>query len=163
MKKLLFTLVFAFAGIFTANAQFWLGGSVNAAFGKHESSFGIAPEAGYSFKGTPWTVACAIDYDYTSDDVYSESMLALTPYVRYTLLSIEKFSLSMDALCGIGVRTDNSVFRVGVRPIIAWMATKKWTAAFSMGFLGYDDMYHDAQFILDFETAAPTFGLYYNF
>ena len=90
--------------------------------------------------------------------------LILTPYVRYTIANIEKFSFSLDAMGQFGL-IDAKGFRVGVRPIVAWMATKHWTAAFSVGFLGYDKMnyYDHGAFVLDFETAAPSFGLYYNF
>ena len=67
MKKLFLTLVIAFAGIFSANAQVWMGGSVNfnrlkenkdadAAF-----TYGIAPEIGYTI-APKWDIALALGY-----------------------------------------------------------------------------------------------------
>lgn len=67
MKKLFLTLVVAFAGILSANAQVWMGGSFNfnrlkvnedadAAF-----TYGIAPEVGVSI-APRWDVALAIGY-----------------------------------------------------------------------------------------------------
>lgn len=162
MKKLFLTLVIAFAGIFTANAQVWLGGSVNAMMNKDVKSFGVAPELGYSFAEVPLTIAVAADFDFYKDNLVKGSTLTLTPYVRYTIATIEKFSVALDAMGEIGVK-DVEGYRLGIRPIIAWMATEHWTAAFSVGFLGYDNLYHNKAFCLDFETAAPRFGLYYNF
>ena len=166
MKKLFLVLAFAFAGIFTANAQVWLGGSVSTVMSKDTKSFEIAPEIGYSLTSVPLTFACAADFAYIkSETPFREGTgLLLTPYIRYTIASIEKFSVALDAMGQFGLM-DAEGFRVGLRPIVAWMATKHWTAAFSVGFLGYDkmDYYEHGAFVLDFETAAPRFGLYYNF
>ena len=164
MKKLFLTLVIAFAGIFTANAQVWLGGSFNTAIGKNTTAIEIAPEVGYSLSNVPLTFAAAVDFAYAEvDGVGHGWALALTPYVRYTVATVEKFSVALDALGQFGVKNVDG-YKVGVRPIVAWMATKHWTAAFSVGFLGYDKMNYDqGAFVLDFETAAPRFGLYYNF
>lgn len=164
MKKLFLVLAFAFAGIFTANAQVWLGGSARADVAKGFTGFGIAPEIGYSFNNVPLTLACAANFNYAKiqqfDGVWD---LTLTPYVRYTVAQIEEFSVALDALAEIGVK-DITGFKAGIRPVIAWQATERWTAAFSVGFLGYDKLnIKDGHFVLDFETAAPRFGLYYNF
>ena len=83
MKKLFLTLVIAFAGIFTANAQVWLGGSVNAMMNKDVKSFGVAPELGYSFAEVPLTIAVAADFDFYKDNLVKGSTLTLTPYVRF--------------------------------------------------------------------------------
>ena len=164
MKKVFLILALAFAGIFTANAQVWLGGSVSTVLSKNTKSFKIAPEVGYSLKNVPLSFACAFDFAYVNNPYQKGTGLTLTPYVRYTIANIEKFSFSLDAMGQFGL-IDAKGFRVGLRPIVAWMATKHWTAAFSVGFLGYDKMnyYDHGAFVLDFETAAPSFGLYYNF
>ena len=162
MKKVLLTLVIALTGIFTANAQVWLGGSVSGAFTKDASAIEVAPELGYSLTNVPLTFACAADYAYVKAGESAWAM-TLTPYVRYTVAKVEKFSVALDALCEFGVKNVDG-FKTGIRPIVAWMATEHWTAAFSVGFLGYDKMnYNQGAFVLDFETAAPRFGLYYNF
>lgn len=164
MKKLFLTLVIAFAGIFTANAQVWLGGSAKADIANGFTGFGVAPEIGYSFNNVPLTLACAADFNFAKvQNVEGIWNLTLTPYIRYTVAKIEKFSVALDAMAEIGVKDVNG-FKAGIRPIVAWQATERWTAAFSVGFLGYDKMdIEEGHFTLDFETAAPRFGLYYNF
>ena len=105
MKKLFLVLALAFGGIFTANAQVWLGGSAKADVANGFTGFGIAPEIGYSFNNVPLTLACAADFNYAKvqkfDGVWN---LTLTPYVRYTVAQIEKFSFALDAMAEIGVK-----------------------------------------------------------
>ena len=64
MKKVLLTLVLAFTGIFAANAQVWLGGSLAFNTNKYEDTRGtyyfLGPEVGYSFGN--WSVATALGY-----------------------------------------------------------------------------------------------------
>lgn len=164
MKKLFLVLALAFAGIFTANAQVWIGGSTSVLANKNSTAFEIAPEIGYIFPNSKWTIAAGIDAAF-----YDRSYAILfSPYVRYSICNIEKFALFMD-LTGDFAVGDMSGYRVGIQPGIAWMATKHWTAAFRFAFIGYNDCeyynnlgYTDG-FNLKFATAAPGFGLYYNF
>lgn len=165
MKKLFLTLVLAFTGIFAANAQLWIGGSAGAAFIKNYSTFTIAPEIGYSFKGTPITVAAEVDYAFEkAKDVKAEHELILKPYLRCNLATIEKFGVFMDLTGDFGV-VNNKGYAISLRPGVAWMATEHWTAAFRFAFLQYDHgMYHVNNGVyLDFKAVAPSFGLYYNF
>ena len=165
MKKLFLILALAFAGIFTANAQVWVGGSTNATINKDVTKFAIAPEVGYSFTGTPWTVAVAADYALTKYDGFdADHGLMLSPYVRYSICNIEKFAMFLD-LTGDFALKGYEGYRVGLQPGIAWMATEHWTAAFRFAFLGYNhcDFYGDEGFRMNFATSAPGFGLYYNF
>ncbi len=165
MKKLFLTLILAFTGIFAANAQLWIGGSAGAAFVKNYSTFTIAPEIGYSFKGTPITVAAEVDYTFEkAKDIKANHELILKPYLRCNLATIEKFGVFMDLTGDFGV-VNNKGYAISLRPGVAWMATEHWTAAFRFAFLQYDHgMYHEANGVyLDFKAVAPTFGLYYNF
>ena len=83
MKKLFLTLVLAFVGIFSANAQLWMGGSVGAGIIKDYTTFTIAPEVGYSFSGTPLTIAAEVDYTFEKyKDMDAEHELILKPYLR---------------------------------------------------------------------------------
>ena len=169
MKKLFLVLALAFAGIFTANAQVWIGGSTNANINKVGTSFNVAPEVGYCIPNTKWTVAVGADYAMTKynglDAVHG---LLLSPYVRYSICNIEKFALFMDLTGDFGIKGYEG-YRVGLQPGIAWMATEHWTAAFRFAFIGYNkcDYFYDLGygdgFNLKFATAAPGFGLYYNF
>ena len=169
MKKLFLTLVLAFTGIFAANAQLWMGGSVGAAFVKNYSTFSIAPEVGYSFKGTPLTVAAEVDYTFMkAKDIKAEHELILKPYLRCNLATIEKFGVFMDLTGDFGV-VNNKGYAISLRPGVAWMATEHWTAAFRFAFIGYNHCgyYNNLGYVdgfnFKFATAAPGFGLYYNF
>lgn len=169
MKKLFLTLALAFVCIFSANAQVWIGGSASATVNKEVKKFAVAPEIGYMFN--KWTIAVGANYGFKDEklvgDLHSVShSLILSPYVRYSICNIEKFSLFMDLTGDFDVLSDNFGYRVGLQPGIAWMATKHWTAAFRFAFLGYNKCgyYGDEGFRLDYlGTTGPTFGLYYNF
>ena len=168
MKKLFLTLVIAFAGILSANAQVWVGGSLNANFKKDVNKIVVVPEIGYSFQDSHWTIAAAAKYNYSD----GANKLILSPYVRYSVCNIEKFALFMDLTGDFGVSGIKG-YRVGLQPGIAFMATKHWTAAFRFAFLGYNHFeynellnvgeYGPDGFVVDFAATAPMFGLYYNF
>ena len=165
MKKLFLTLVLAFVGIFSANAQLWMGGAVGAGITKDVKTFTLAPEVGYSFSGTPLTIAAEVDYTFVKYlDLKAEHELILKPYLRCNLMTIEKFGVFMDLTGDFGV-VNNDGYDISLRPGVAWMATEHWTAAFRFAFAQYDHgMYHeDNGFYLDCATVAPQFGLYYNF
>ena len=165
MKKLFLTLVLAFVGIFSANAQLWMGGSVGAGIIKDYTTFTIAPEVGYSFSGTPLTIAAEVDYTFEKyKDMDAEHELILKPYLRCNLMTIEKFGVFLDLTGDFGV-VNNKSYAISLRPGVAWMATEHWTAAFRFAFAQYDHgMYHPENgFYLDCATVAPQFGLYYNF
>ncbi len=175
MKKLFLVLALAFAGIFTANAQVWIGGSTSLFANKNQANFSISPEVGYSFPDSRWTVAAGVTYalndrKITDNTHVTNHTLILSPYVRYSICNIEKFAMFLDLTGDFDVLSDNFGYRIGLQPGIAWMATKHWTAAFRFGFLGYNhcDAYltsdaPDYGFKFGFAAAAPTFGLYYNF
>ena len=165
MKKLFLTLVLAFVGIFSANAQLWMGGAVGAGITKDVKTFTLAPEIGYSFADTPLTIAAEVDYTFVKYlDLKAEHELILKPYLRCNLMTIEKFGVFMDLTGDFGV-VNNKSYAISLRPGVAWMATEHWTAAFRFAFAQYDHgMYHEANgFFLDCATVAPQFGLYYNF
>jgi len=169
MKKLFLVLAFAFAGIFTANAQVWVGGGLGAQFGKEISSFSLAPEVGYAFNNH-WQVALGTSYTFEktvipNSNPIAKSYLDLEPYVRYVATTIgDKFSLFFDLTGDFGL-VDHSGWATTLRPGIAWMATEHWTAAFRFGFMGYDHGYYGADngFFLNCDLAAPQIRLYYNF
>ena len=171
MKKLFLVLALAFAGIFTANAQVWVGGGLGASIQKNHTSLSIAPEIGYAINDQ-WQVALGAGYGFnqTKVDVLGETIttntntLALQPYVRYVATTIGKFSLFFD-LCGdFGLLDDARDYAVTLQPGIAWMATDHWTAAFRFGKVGYDHNFYGTDgFLLNCDLAAPQIRLYYNF
>ena len=171
MKKLFLVLALAFAGIFTANAQVWVGGGLGASVQKNYTHFSIAPEIGYAINNQ-WQVALGAGYGFTQTktDVLGETVthntntLALQPYVRYVATSVGKFSLFFD-LCGdFGLLDDARDYAVTLQPGIAWMATDHWTAAFRFGKVGYDHNFYGTDgFLMNCDLAAPQIRLYYNF
>jgi hypothetical protein len=186
MKKLFLVLALAFAGIFTANAQVWIGGSTSVFANKNHTAFSIAPEVGYIFPNTRWTIAVGANYnmDYTrSTDTLNAAQknykhsLILSPYVRYSICTIkdnqgvDKFGVFMDLTGDFDVLSNEFGYRVALQPGVAWMATKHWTAAFRFALLGYnhcnafceDPKNPEYGFTFGFAAAAPSFGLYYNF
>lgn len=163
MKKLFLTLVIAFAGIFTANAQVWLGGGLGAKIEKNFTELSVSPEIGYAFNNH-WQIALGAGYTFEKG-VATTNKLYLEPYVRYVATTIgDKFSLFFDLTGDFGL-IDASGWAATLRPGIAWMATEHWTAAFRFGFAGYDHGYYgtDNGFYLNCELVAPEIRLYYNF
>ncbi|MBR5912475.1 MAG: hypothetical protein IKZ55_10865 [Bacteroidales bacterium] len=171
MKKVLLTLVIAFAGIFTANAQVWIGGGVGAKVYENYTSFTVAPEVGYNINNH-WTVALGANYDFSKDVLEGDAekalilnKLSLQPYVRYVGGTIgQKFSLFLDLTGDFGL-IDKSGYAVSLRPGIAWAATEKFTAAFRFGFAGYDHGFYGAKngFYMNCEMATPEIRFYYSF
>ena len=96
MKRLLFTTVFAFIGIFTLQAQWFLGGSASAAINKEAKSFSVAPDVGYSISNTPISIACAIEYggNFSKDEGYTQT-LTVSPYLRYDICQMMSFSATL--------------------------------------------------------------------
>lgn len=169
MKRLILVIVFALGGILTAQAQWFLGGSVNANLNKDLKTFTIAPDAGYYFDDTPFSVGCAVEYSgsHSNDEGYTHS-LTLSPYFRYDIFDIsERFSFFTDLVADIDV-LELGWFDIGLSPGVSFDLTEHWSAEFSAGFLGYEwervpneKPIHN--FVLSFETVAPSFRIYYNF
>lgn len=169
MKKTILTIVFALVGIFTTQAQWYIGGSVGAFANKESQSFSISPDVGYSFTDVPISVACAIEYEgnFLKGEGSAHDLI-VTPYFRYNICDIgERFSFFMDLFSGIDMLRFN-IFNVGLSPGVSFDVTEHWSAEFSIGFLGYEweripDDKPLQSFEFGFEAAAPSFGLYYSF
>jgi len=169
MKKALIILAFALFGVFTAQAQIWIGGAVNASFNKEIKTFSIAPDIGYCIPSTPFSIACAVEYGGTfqQGEAYSQS-LTLSPYFRYGICDLnERFSLFADLYSDFEV-LDFGSFDIGLSPGISFDLTEHWSAEFSVGLLEYNweripDEKPSQTFRFFFETAVPSFGIYYNF
>jgi len=162
MKKSIITLVIVLAGL-SASAQIWTGGSLSFASNKNSSAFSIAPEVGYSLPDTKFTVALAVQYNHNSSTYLpTTNELIISPYVRYSVMTIEKFALFADLTLDLAA-ADASGWRLGIQPGIAWMATEHWTAAFRFAFLGYDAINNSGTFTANCATSVPSIGLFYNF
>jgi opacity protein-like surface antigen len=168
MKKGLLTVIFIIAAC-TTHAQVCIGGSVNAQLSKDSKTFSIAPDVGYSFPNTPFSVACTIEYEgsFLNGKGYSHT-LTLSPYFRYSICDIEgRFSPFIDLTTNIDA-LKASFFNIGLTPGVSFNLTKHWSAEFSYGFLGYrwkrlPEQENEHRFELDFKAATAEFGIYYNF
>ena len=169
MKKLLFTIAFAFVCTLTAHAQWYIGGSVSAVANKESQTFYVRPDVGYCFPETPFSIACALEYGgvFSKDSGYSH-FLMITPYCRYNICDIgERFSFFVDLFSDIDI-LELGYFDVGLSPGVSFDLSEHWSAEFSVGLLGYEwtkdpDDKPIHSFELGFEAAAPSFGLYYSF
>ena len=169
MKRLFLTIALAFIGVVTAQAQIWLGGSVNATANKEVKTFSVAPDVGYCIPNTPFSFACAVEYSGTlvSGEAYTHS-LTVSPYFRYDICEIgERFSLFVDLAADFDALEFNS-FDIGLAPGVSFNLTEHWSTEFSFCFLGYEwervpNDKPNQNFVFDFATAAPSFGIYYNF
>ena len=169
MKKLLLLLAFFVTASFSAQAQVWIGGSVNGFLNKETKTFTIAPDVGYCFSDTPFSIGCGIAYSGTiqKDEPYTHS-LSVSPFFRYDICDIgERFTMFVDLFSDIEV-FDFSFFDIGLSPGISFDLTEHWSAEFSYGFVGYqrelnEDDAVEHSFQLDFKVATAEFGIYYNF
>lgn len=163
MKKLVLVLAIVFAGVLSANAQVWIGGGVGAEIEKNSTMFEIAPEIGYCINNQ-WQIALGADYAFAKAGG-TANFLYLEPYVRYVGGTIgQKFSLFLDLTGDFALLDAPSSYGVFLRPGIAWQATEKFTAAFRLGYAGYDHNFYGVDgFNLNCDLAAPQIRLYYNF
>lgn len=169
MKKGVIILAFALFGVFTAQAQIWIGCAVNASFNKEIKTFSIAPDVGYCIPSTPFSIACAVEYGgaFQPDKTHTHS-LSVSPYFRYDICEIgELFSLFVDLISNIDV-LEFGLLDVGLCPGVSFDITDHWSTEFSIGFLGFnreqaEDKSTKHSFELELKLAAPSFGIYYNF
>ena len=173
MKKLVLVIAIVFAGMMSANAQVWVGGSASAEFPKGSHAFTITPEVGYMIPKTPFTIAAGLSYTHGYDTINGASnTMVLSPYFRYAPCTIaEKFILFLDLTGDFGLMDAKGAYCVGLQPGIAWMATEKFTAAFRFAYVEYrhglnpHDIATPTQdgFYANFTLGTPWIGIYYNF
>jgi len=189
MKKFFVMAVMAVAAL-NANAQWWAGGSFGLNFDnggnrngdQNTTSFQISPEVGYNLDDK-WSVAIALGFG-TSNNATStadamgnyygakleesNNFFKVAPYVRYTFCKTAPVSFFVDG--GFGFRFYNhdggSQFNVGIRPGVAFAATKKLSLVATTGYLGYQKDSEKAddgsRFGLGLDNTI-IFGAYYNF
>jgi hypothetical protein len=187
MKKIFVMAVMA-AATLTANAQWWAGGSFALNFDnngrngdQNTTSFEIAPEVGYNLSDN-WAVAIALGFGTTNNAAVSEGVdsyyggkldeannyFKVAPYARYTFAKTGPVAFFVDG--GVGFKFFNhdrgTQFNVGVRPGIAFNASKKVSLVAALGYLGYQKDSEKAgdgsRFGLGVDNKI-SFAAYYNF
>ena len=69
-------MAFAFAGIFAANAQVWVGGGLGAKITDENTRLTVSPEIGYAFNNH-WQLALGAGYTFDKTRVFRSLRLAL--------------------------------------------------------------------------------------
>ena len=184
MKKLFLTLVIAFAGVLSANAQVWMGGSVN--FNRTKANedanasfkYGIAPEIGFTI-APKWDIALALGYqgayEKDADTKYYTNMISVNPYARYTVVELGKVGFFIDGGFAwnhgvnrvkndyVDTKVKSNEYWFGLKPGIKFVANEKLTFAAHIGSFGYNKIEDgESNFGLNVDNTAFTFGVWWN-
>ena len=166
MKKLLLVLAIGLAAAFSANAQWYVGGSLHFgtdqtvnANGEDAALIQIAPEVGY-WISDKLAVGGAVSFDNSLGVTFVEIM----PYVRYSLLEMGPVSLFLDGQLGFayvsgGGESNFGFAGVGVAPGIAIPVGDHLSFVGHLGRIGY----YGGSFEIDCSPANIGMGLYYAF
>ena len=176
MKKIIVVLAAALIG-FSANAQFYVGGSLgfdndSPKNGDATTTFSITPEIGYSISDK-LAVGAYLGINTVSGDM-GRFTWQINPYVRYTFAQVGSFSIFADGglnLYGYKYKNANaSGFNWGlfVAPGCAYSLTDKWSLVAHFCSLYFNSSSYDGNqtgtsFGLELTNTISSFGFYYNF
>jgi len=185
MKRLFLAILVMAASVTAGKAQFYVGGSLGFWHSGEKTSFGISPDAGYSFNNR-WAAGLAVGFDYWMDRpvhsiFFRQDVIDFyaAPYARFNYFSKEKVKLFLDGVVGISTatyKTDNPNFdiqgrkytdwgwQVIIRPGIAINLTDHFCLVGTFGTLGYRNDYRNTTdgFGLDLHNSLGS-GFYYSF
>lgn len=172
MRKFLLTAMIVFVSFFSAKAQFWLGGSLDFLTNDAYSSFTVAPEIGYGFSNSPWSVAVSLDYStvhvykYGGDKI--SRAFALAPFARYNLKQIKNITFFVDTAFEMMFYGGSNAKRFGFHPGALFKPTDHWAIGLHVGFVGYNDgglpeLMGDKGFAITWNPTLPTFSMSYCF
>lgn len=168
MKKIIITMLVMAMAAFSANAQWWAGGSLSYSYNAGTHAFTISPELGYNFSDQ-WTAAAAINLGGQFNGMSDNVRFTITPYARYSFWHTGIATLFVDGGLNGGVvaytkaKDSAAVFGLGVRPGIALALSEKLCLVAHSGFLGWQvtGNIHQAGIGIDGQIAGV--GLYYCF
>lgn len=177
MKKIVMVVLLALAGLSSAQAQNYVGGSLgywHKNNGEEKGNqFTIAPEFGMELSER-WGWGAELGYSYTHvTDQGDLQSLVINPYVRWTFKKWGIVDLFLDGTFGVSEtwtsdENDDSLtgFMFGVKPGIGVKLAPHLKFESKLGFLGYShDYYNDwnkRAFTCSVSNAL-TFGLFYTF
>lgn len=169
MKKAFFAIVFAFIGIITAQAQWYIGGSINGNLGKETKTLNMVPDVGYYFSDNSFALGCEFEYNlsFLEGEGTSHS-LDISPYGTLDICDIsERFSLFLDIITSFDALSFN-YFEIGLSPGVAFSLTEHWEAVFNFGYIGYlwehvPDGKANHNFVMDYKPSAGMFRMHYYF
>lgn len=175
MKRVILSAIMALTFL-GANAQVWMGGSMEFNSTKYENvdkaglTFGIRPEFGYTLTDK-WDVAIGLGVTTKSDypDVSDYTEFSLAPYARFTFAQMGKVGFFVDGGVDFGIEKkkhsdDESTFWIGLRPGVKYAASDKITFVAHLGSFGYKTIAdREDWFGFNIDNSALTFGMYWNF
>lgn len=172
MRKFLLTAIIVFISFFSANAQLWLGGSLDLLKNDAYFTFTAAPEIGYSFSDSPWSVAATLGYSTVHVYKYSGTLIdeayTVAPFVRYDVKQVGKITFFLDAALEMAFYEGLKAKRLGFHPGALFHPTDHWAIGLHVGFVGYNDgglpeLMGDKGFAISWEPTLPTFSMSYCF
>ena len=155
MKKGLI-LLFVMMATLTANAQFYVGGTVGVNSAKPDggdavTTFSIMPEIGYNFSDN-FAVGATLGYAKAANDYMNDlcKTFTIAPYARYTFLKTDLLNLFVDGEVSYSnIKEDVD----GAESLIA-----------KYGLLGYDKIKdYGSNFGFNINASKIEFGFIYNF
>lgn len=172
MRKLLLTTIIVFISFFSANAQLWLGGSLDLLKNDAYFSFTAAPEIGYGFSDSPWSVAASFGYSTVHVHKYGDNLIdeayTLAPFARYNVKEVDKTTFFVDVAFEMVFYEGLKAKRFGFHPGVLFKPTDHWAIVLHVGFVGYNDgglpeVMGDKGFAITWNRTLPTFGMSYCF
>lgn len=189
MKKIIVVLAAALIG-FSANAQFYVGGSLGLNSTEGSSSFTIAPEFGYALSDK-LTIGAVVGLGNNELSLFYPQLNDLSgiigslglleegfgwqvnPYVRYTFAQVGNFSIFADGALNLGgfkyKDWDESVFAWGIsiNPGCAYNITDNWAVVAHFCSLGFASTSvageSTSTFGLNINNTISSIGFYYCF
>lgn len=113
MKKILSLIILALASI-TANAQFYLGGTLGVSGNNDNVLFALSPDGGYKFN-EKWAIGATLPIRYINDLGDDNFGIGIFPYGRYTFAKASIVDFFGEYFIGIGSIGDFGM-ETGLRP-----------------------------------------------
>ena len=148
MKKTFLLLLFFLCVILPAKAQLYVGGGINyytTQVTQPDSKvkyFSVLPEVGFSY--SRFSLGLSLEYGslkYSNNRYEDNTLLSITPYFRTRIVTIDQFSLFVDAVYSHNKYTypkrQEKTYMVSLEPGISYNLTDRFSALFHIGVFGY--------------------------
>ncbi|MDR1402910.1 MAG: hypothetical protein LBJ60_04305 [Tannerellaceae bacterium] len=149
MKKVTLIMFVAVIGILSANAQFYLGGSLDfktktekpkGGAKSTQSQFSIAPDVGYSLN-QDLDLGIALGFNNEKDiSSFKTSSWGISPYARYSFVEFGRFSVWGQAALFVGgskmnkLKTKSTSFGLTLSPVLKYSLSKQFDLTTGLNF-----------------------------
>jgi hypothetical protein len=155
MKKVILVVLVAVAGVLSTNAQYYAGGSLNFGINTDKpkdgkkttaSSFGIAPEVGYSLsQDLDLGLAFNFNTSKNASDLKSSGW-KIAPYARYSFVEFGRFSVlgkgeiffggaTRETNEGVKIKNESTVFGLAITPVLKYSLSDHFDLLSNLNFL----------------------------